>query len=95
MMGKLFICLKYVFFVFSSDINEKRKHVHIHDKNKRLTNLCKFWIEPSVKLAYNYGFSKKELNEIKILVIENEKILLGQLKKFHDGKKIKAIKKDA
>ena len=31
-MGKLLIFLKYVFFVFSRDVNENGKHIHVTDK---------------------------------------------------------------
>ena len=68
-MGKLLIYLKYVFLVFSSDIHEKRKHVHVRDNKGHYTNLCKFWLEPKIEVEYNYGFSKKELNEIEKLII--------------------------
>ncbi|MBL8017277.1 MAG: DUF4160 domain-containing protein, partial [Ignavibacteria bacterium] len=57
-MGKLLIFAKYVFFVFSSDINEKRRHIHVRDKEGEMNRLCKFWIEPVVEVAYNYDFSR-------------------------------------
>ena len=92
-MGKLLIYLKYVFLVFSSDIHEKRKHVHVRDSKGKITNLCKFWLEPKIKIEYNYGFSKTELNEIEKLIKENKTILLKQLELFYQGRKIKAIRK--
>ena len=92
-MGKLLIYLKYIFLVFSSDIHEKRKHVHVRDNKGHYTNLCKFWLEPKIENEYNYGFSKKELNEIERLIIENKEILLKQLTIFYKGKKVKAIRK--
>jgi hypothetical protein len=92
-MGKLLICLKYVFLVFSADIKEKRKHVHVRDSKGRLTNLCKFWMEPKIEIEYNYGFTQKELNEIEKLVNGNKEVLLKQLNQFYKGKQIKAIRK--
>ena len=92
-MGKLLIYLQYVFLVFSSDIKEKRKHVHVRDSKRRLTNLCKFWLEPGIEIEYNYGFTQKELNEIEKLIKENKTILLKQLGQFYKGKPVKAIRK--
>lgn len=92
-MGKLLIYLRYVFLVFSSDIKEKRRHVHVRDSKGKLTNLCKFWLEPKIEMEYNYGFSKTELNEIEKLIKENEKLLNKQLISFYKGQKVKAIRK--
>ena len=90
-MGKLIIFLRYVFFLFSSDINEKRKHIHVRDRKGRITNLCKFWLEPVVEMEYNHGFTAKEIIEIQKLVIENYDVILQQVTKFHSGKPVKAI----
>ena len=90
-MGKLLIFSKYVFFVFSSDINEKRKHVHIRDKKGKINRLCKFWVQPDIDLAYNHGFNKAELNEIKKLISSNVDIVKVQLNSFYAGKKVKSI----
>ncbi len=78
-------------FVFSGDINEKRKHIHIRDKKGRINRLCKFWIQPEIELANNHGFNKAEVNEIKKLVTSNIEIIKIQLKAFHAGKKVKSI----
>ena len=90
-MGKLLVFSKYVIFVFSGDINEKRKHIHIRDKKGRINRLCKFWIQPEIELANNHGFSKSEIAEIKKLVTSNIEIIKIQLKAFHAGKKVKSI----
>lgn len=82
-----------MFFVFSADINEKRKHIHIRDNKGHYTHLCKFWMEPVIELEYNYGFAETELNEIKRLAEQNKKLLLKQLALFYKGKPVKAIKK--
>lgn len=55
----------YRFFFYSLDCNEPR-HVHI----RRDRAICKFWIEP-VGLAYNNGFSAKELNRISKIINAN------------------------
>jgi hypothetical protein len=55
----------YRFFFYSLDCNEPR-HVHV----RRDRAVCKFWLEPVV-LAYNNGFSAKELNRIRKIIIDN------------------------
>ncbi len=54
----------YRFFFYSFDCNEP-KHVHVRRERKT----CKFWLEP-VNLAYNDGFSSRELNGIRATIIE-------------------------
>lgn len=55
----------YRFFFYSFDCNEP-KHVHV----KREKSVCKYWIEPVV-LCKNFGFSPKELNSIRKLILSN------------------------
>lgn len=55
----------YRFFFYSFDCNEP-KHVHV----QRERMVCKFWLEP-VALSRNYGFSPKELNVIRELILSN------------------------
>lgn len=54
----------YRFFFFSRE--EERMHVHIESGNGE----AKFWLEPSISLAQNYGFSDKELKEITMIIEE-------------------------
>ncbi|MDR1883824.1 MAG: DUF4160 domain-containing protein [Prevotella sp.] len=56
----------YKFGIFSNE--EKRMHVHIYKQDCEV----KIWLEPTVEIAQNYGFSKKELREIITIVKENE-----------------------
>lgn len=90
-MGKLIIFDKYIFFVFSVDINEKRRHVHIRDKTGKINKLCKFWIEPGIKLAKNVKFNSKEISELEKLISDNINLINKQLDKFYAGKKVKSI----
>ena len=60
----------YRFFFYSFDCNEPR-HVHV----QRDSSTCKFWLEP-VSLASNNGFSPKELNRIRKLIIEHHAKLI-------------------
>jgi Domain of unknown function (DUF4160) len=43
-------------------------HVHVHGQNGE----AKFWLEPQIDLAQNYGLSQKELNEALCLIKEHE-----------------------
>jgi hypothetical protein len=56
----------YWFFFYSFDCEEPM-HAHV----RRDRQHCKFWLTP-VELAWNHGFSPRELNEIRHLVIANE-----------------------
>ncbi|MCF7996989.1 MAG: DUF4160 domain-containing protein [Chromatiaceae bacterium] len=55
----------YRFFFYSFDCVEQ-KHVHV----QRDIMICKFWLE-TISLAKNSGFSPKELNVIRKLVISH------------------------
>lgn len=93
-MGKLLVFLKYVFFVFSSDVKENRRHVHVTDKKRDLERICKFWIEPEIDLEYNIGFSPKEIREIEKMIRGNIKDIHTQLNLFYLYKTVEAIKKN-
>ncbi len=43
--------------------------MHVHVQQEKMT--CKFWINP-LALAKNYGFSAKELNTIRAIIIKNK-----------------------
>ena len=53
------------FFFYSFDCNEPK---HVHVRHERI--VCKFWLEP-VALAYNNGYSPKELNRIRKTIVDN------------------------
>ena len=55
----------YRFFFYSFDCNER---MHVHVQRERM--ICKFWIE-SVALARNQGFTAKELNIIRKIIMRN------------------------
>lgn len=54
----------YRFFFFSRE--EPRMHVHVVSSKGE----AKFWLEPELELAMNYGFSRKELKYIESLIEE-------------------------
>ena len=54
------------FFFYSSEGNEP-PHIHIEQAD----NVAKYWLEP-VESVNSYGFSAKEINHIRKLVIDNQ-----------------------
>ena len=65
----------YRFFFFSSDRSEP-PHVHVSRDRKT----AKIWLEP-VRLEYNRGFAKNELNRITALAHEHQAALV---RAWHD-----------
>jgi hypothetical protein len=59
------------FYFYSFDCGEPM-HVHVRRDNKQ----AKFWIDP-VALVWNRGFSAKELNDIRRIIIEHEAQIVG------------------
>lgn len=53
----------YKFFFYSFDCNEP---IHVHARREKL--LCKFWLEP-ISLASNDGFSPREINRVRSLIV--------------------------
>lgn len=94
-MGKLLILLKYIFLIYSVDINEVRRHIHVTPNVGGYKKSCKFWLEPEVELDENKqgDFSEIELREIKKLIEENKELILQQLEIFYSGKPVKSIRK--
>lgn len=52
----------YIFKIYSNE--EERKHIHVVKAECE----AKFWLEPQIELANNYGFKEKDLNKITLLV---------------------------
>lgn len=90
-MPKLLIIKKYVFLIYSSDLSEKRKHIHIESRKGRFRKTAKFWIEPKISLVDRGDFSHKELNVLYDLIKENLDIIKKQIEKFSKGEKVKTI----
>jgi hypothetical protein len=55
----------YRFFFFSRE--ELRMHVHVHCDSGE----AKFWMEPKIELAKNYGLHNNELRTVKTLIEEH------------------------
>ena len=47
----------FVFKIYSNE--EERMHIHV----VKAENEAKFWLEPQIELAENYGFGNKELKK--------------------------------
>lgn len=56
----------YRFFFFSRE--EPRAHIHVQHR----TGEAKFWVEPAIELARNYGLSKRHLTTVLRLIREHE-----------------------
>lgn len=92
-MGKLLISAKYIFLIYSADVSELRKHIHVTYSHRGFKKSCKFWLEPNIELVEsNKGdFSALELKEIETMIHKNKNLLLVQLEKFHNLEKVNAI----
>ena len=58
-------------FFFYSNENSEPPHIHVEKGD----DVAKFWLDP-VELAYSYGFSAKEINQLSKLVVQYQAILL-------------------
>lgn len=56
----------YRFYFYSYDCEEPR-HTHVDRENKS----AKFWLDPDVSLAVNYGYSRRELRDVERIAREN------------------------
>ena len=56
----------YRFFFFSRE--EPRMHVHIHCGHGE----AKFWMEPEIELAQNYGLTSTDLRAVERLIGEHK-----------------------
>lgn len=54
------------FYFFS--LEELRMHIHVHGESGE----AKFWIEPRIELARNYGFPESDLGRVRKLIEEHE-----------------------
>jgi len=70
----------YQFFFFSRE--EARMQVHIYTGNGE----AKYWLEPNVALAANYGLKQKELNDIARIIGERKHEIIERCKQHHSGR---------
>ncbi len=54
------------FFFFSRE--ESRLHVHVHCADGE----AKFWLEPQIELAQNYGLNDRQIRAVEALIRKHE-----------------------
>ncbi len=57
---------EFRFYFFSRE--ERRMHVHVHAHSGE----AKFWLEPRIELAQNYGLNVRQINRALRLIQERE-----------------------
>jgi hypothetical protein len=67
----------YRFQFYASDAGEP-PHVHV----KRDDAEAKFWLEPQVRLEWQRGYSRRDLNVIERMTIEHRDFLLGEWRDY-------------
>ena len=70
---------KYRFFFFSRE--ESRMHVHVSSPDGE----AKFWLQPVVALATNYGLTQKQLRELQKIVERKSSEIAKAWKKHFKG----------
>lgn len=56
------------FFFFSRAREESRLHVHVHHAEGE----AKFWLEPQIELAQNYGLNDPQIRAAELLIRKHE-----------------------
>lgn len=69
----------YRFFFFSRE--EKRMHVHVYCGDGE----AKFWLEPQIELARNYGLLRLQLKQIEEIIEDHYNELTSAWKKHFNG----------
>lgn len=67
-------------FLFFSNEGNPLEPVHIHVRRDNI--IAKFWLEPNVRLADNYGFTTSELNKILKITIENKQFFIQKWNEY-------------
>jgi Domain of unknown function (DUF4160) len=63
------------FFFFSKE--ESRKHVHVYCGSGE----AKFWLEPDIELAENFGLIRKQLAEVHAIIEERKNEIVNAWKR--------------
>lgn len=71
----------YCFKIYSNE--EERKHIHVIKAEKE----AKFWLEPIIEIAENYGFNSKDIKKITLIIEQYGDELKRQFAE-HIGKRI-------
>lgn len=67
------------FYFFS--LEESRMHIHAHGEDGE----AKFWIEPRIELARNYGLTESDLTKIRKLIEEHEDVIRSAWRRHFGG----------
>ena len=62
----------YRFFFFSNK-GDPKEPVHIHVRRGEV--IAKYWVEPEVSLAESWGFSGRELNDLRGVIAEHTALI--------------------
>ena len=57
------------FFFFSRE--EPRVHVHVYCGDGE----AKFWLEPKIELAQNYGLNDRQLRSVQAIIVKHEDVI--------------------
>ncbi len=68
------------FYFYSYDCGEPR-HMHVDRENKS----AKFWLDPVVSLAENYGYNRRELRDLERILAQNLETLRNEWDGFCGG----------
>ena len=80
MSPRVLLIQGYDFFFYSKE--ENRKHIHV----EKGENEAKVWLEPTIEIAYNYGFSPREIKFILQIIERHEREIHKRWNKhFGDG----------
>ena len=67
-------------FHFYSDERQEPAHIHVRTPDGE----CKFWLEPTIRLANNRGVPPHELRRIEQLVFEHHDVLRRAYDDYHN-----------
>ena len=90
-MPKLLIIRQFIFLLFSADVRENRKHIHVEVRKGKRRYVAKFWLEPAIELIEKGNLSSTEANDAKKLIEKNYHLLLKQIAVVLRGDKVKTI----
>ena len=79
MSPTIFRKLGFRFFFFSRE--ETRLHVHVHCADGE----AKFWLEPRIELAQNYGLNPRQVRAAEELIRKHENVIVAAWRK-HFGR---------
>ncbi len=67
-------------FHFYSDERQEPEHIHVRTPDGE----CKFWLEPTIRLAGNRGVRPQDLRHIEQLVFEHHDVLRKAFDEYHN-----------